>query len=325
MHQFLPSSSRYGILTVNYSLPEEFPIIVKEGGCIDPQVPISDLHIHDSLEVGYCHEGSGIFVVGEKVFPYAQGDIVIINDYELHEPRNNAGHPIRHAFVWMDPVRLVGVMAAEADCLRTDRLCGPNFRNILPEREYPNIAYCVRRIIEEMTSKAGDYRSMVRSLTWTLMLHLSRMDGLAEEHPAPRSRDALLRVAPALHYLPRHLSSPLDIPRLAEMCHTSVTHFHRLFSMAVSTTPLNYLTSLRIRMASALLVSTGEPIINIAADVGYSALCSFNRNFRVIMGMSPREYRQAARAGQGSGRHKVARFTPKAPASKTTGNRAATT
>jgi len=49
------------------------------------------LHVHDSLEVGYCYDGRGIFVIEDKVFPFSAGDVCVINSSEMHLARSAEG------------------------------------------------------------------------------------------------------------------------------------------------------------------------------------------------------------------------------------------
>jgi len=54
----------------------------------------------------------------------------------------------------------------------------------------------------------------------------------------------------------------------------------------------DYINQLRIADASERLVSDPEaPILNIALDVGYRTLSSFNRAFKEIHSLNPTDYR----------------------------------
>ena len=46
-----------------------------------------------------------------------------------------------------------------------------------------------------------------------------------------------------------------------------------------------------------MLQNTSIPVADVAFAVGYSNTSYFHRRFRELYGMSPREYRQTARAG----------------------------
>ena len=56
--------------------------------------------------------------------------------------------------------------------------------------------------------------------------------------------------------------------------------------------PLDYLNHLRIRIACQAVYQNHTPINEIAQDVGFSTLSSFNRNFHALLGCSPSEWRK---------------------------------
>jgi transcriptional regulator GlxA family with amidase domain len=47
----------------------------------------------------------------------------------------------------------------------------------------------------------------------------------------------------------------------------------------------------RINQACILLNASNQSILNIAGNTGFQSIASFNRNFKEIIGISPREYR----------------------------------
>lgn len=59
-----------------------------------------------------------------------------------------------------------------------------------------------------------------------------------------------------------------------------------------------FINSYRIKDACKLLKETDEPISNIALDVGYLSLSSFNQVFKESHGMPPREFRVVSRVKQ---------------------------
>jgi AraC family transcriptional activator of mtrCDE len=79
---------------------------------------------------------------------------------------------------------------------------------------------------------------------------------------------------------------------LATRCRLSVTHFRRRFLQATGRTPLAYLIELRIRIAMGLLAGTQRPVLEIADEIGFPTLSSFNRHFRRLTGAAPRVWRR---------------------------------
>ena len=56
----------------------------------------------------------------------------------------------------------------------------------------------------------------------------------------------------------------------------------------------DYINQLRIAEAGARLIAEPDtPILNIALDVGYRTLSSFNRAFKEILEQTPTAYRQS--------------------------------
>ena len=61
---------------------------------------------------------------------------------------------------------------------------------------------------------------------------------------------------------------------------------------AVGMGAIEHLTHLRINAACDALSDTSKIISEIAFSCGYSNLSNFNRQFKQIMGCSPKEYRK---------------------------------
>ena len=56
--------------------------------------------------------------------------------------------------------------------------------------------------------------------------------------------------------------------------------------------PLDYINHLRIRIACQAIYKNEKPINEIASDVGFTTLSSFNRNFQALLHRSPSEWRK---------------------------------
>lgn len=273
------------------SLPEDFPIA---GGGVYQQSdkPITRLHIHNCLEVGYCHSGSGIFVVEDKVFPFRKGDVSVINHREMHLAQSAKGTFSEWTFISLDPLKLLGARVDDSGLLNTLPLGGPLFTNILTGQQHADSAPIMRELVKELADKKKGYRSCVRGLVWTLLARLHRMSCGNETEVAKTGRRDIERVAPALHYMATHYMESVRMTVLAKACFMSLTNFRRLFSQAVKKTPFEYLTHVRIQMATVLLADTDKTVLEISLETGYATLSSFNRQFKTALGRPPRAWRR---------------------------------
>jgi AraC-like DNA-binding protein len=276
--------------------PEGFPLIFYWWD--QPDKEISKLHGHNGLEVGYCSEGSGIFVVESKVYPFCAGDLVIINDREMHFARSTPGTTSRWAYVCFDPVQLIGSSVAAPELLSIAELGGPGFKNVIAGSEHPALETVVREVVRELDARAANYQSVVRGLLWSLLGMLHRLPGRSFERRV--GSDHYRRIAPALELIAAQHERELDIEQLSRRCRLSATHFRRLFREAIGRTPHEYLSDVRLRMAAALLRNTESPVLDVALRVGYPTLSNFSRQFRAEFGCSPREFRRQHRPNAGS-------------------------
>lgn len=99
------------------------------------------------------------------------------------------------------------------------------------------------------------------------------------------------RIDRVLTYLYSHYHKPIRMEQIAEIAALSESGLHRMFKKHTQVSISDYLIGLRVGEACARLSSTTQPIRHIAADVGYSSLANFNRQFLRLRGMTPRVYR----------------------------------
>ncbi|MEO0732088.1 MAG: AraC family transcriptional regulator [Bacteroidota bacterium] len=95
------------------------------------------------------------------------------------------------------------------------------------------------------------------------------------------------------NYLRRHPHRRPSLAKLARLAGLSPYHLQRLFTRAFGESPLAMGRRLRLERAQSLLKDTDASLTAIAADLGYSALEVFSREFRTVYGESPRRWRVA--------------------------------
>ena len=270
---------------------DEFPVGVPDFNTRDEHPDIGP-HIHDLLEIGYCFDGSGLFLIGDKIFTFKGGDAVVINTHEVHIARGSPGDTTSWGFLHLDPVRLLADnVGSYTDSLKLSQYCGAAFKNIIDGDEHPEITNCIRQILVEVRDRPKNYRAMVRSLTWRLMLLLNRYYNVNEAIDALQDYQDIERIVPALRFLNDNYSADVDMAKLAELCFTSESNFRKLFHRAMGCAPQPYLLRLRLNAACTLLKNSTTSILEIAQRCGYNNLSNFNRQFKERFGVSPRDYR----------------------------------
>lgn len=83
----------------------------------------------------------------------------------------------------------------------------------------------------------------------------------------------------------------LTIKELALLTHLSESSFKRKFKEVFDKSPKKYLTEKKVKRAAELLKSSKDRVSEIAYDVGFDSVSTFNRNFTSFFGKSPSDYR----------------------------------
>lgn len=88
-----------------------------------------------------------------------------------------------------------------------------------------------------------------------------------------------------------NLYANLSLNELAALCHLSTSSFKRKFKESFDESPKRYIAKKKLERAAEMLKSEGARVSDVAYDVGFDSLSTFNRNFVNHFGRSPSDYR----------------------------------
>ncbi|GAA1592629.1 AraC family transcriptional regulator [Kribbella hippodromi] len=248
---------------------------------------------HEEYELALITKGTGTRYVGTTVAPYHPGDLLLLGPGLPHTftSASDPGRPAEAA-----------VIQFHEDFLGAGFFGLPQFHDIaklltnashgLLFNPAPRLARDILTALPVLDSAAAQ---TVRLLE---VLHVLSVCRDAEPitgpgyTPAPDAsvRERIDKVCSHLEDVHRR---HVELAEVAELVHMSPTSFSRFFSRAMGRTLTDYINQLRIDTACRLLTNSNSPVTEIAADSGFVNLSNFNRRFRELKGMSPREYRNA--------------------------------
>jgi len=108
-----------------------------------------------------------------------------------------------------------------------------------------------------------------------------------------RGKLDLRRLRTACECIEANLTRKLSLPSLAELCELSPWHFAVQFKAATGLTPGQYVLGRRLELAKRLVLTTDQPVWNIAWSAGFENISHFRRQFRSHIGFLPGELRHA--------------------------------
>lgn len=270
-------------------LPKEFPV---SGGTLYEQSDkdITMLHHHHCLEIGYCYEGSGIFVIDDQIYPFQAGDGSLIHANRIHLAQSTKGTSSKWRFLSLDAEALTEYFSEDQKKLLKEwQLNGKS--KILKKDFQGKAIKIIHDILDEIVTKNEHYQSLAKLKVGELVMQTLRDDREFIKSNKVFNNKSFQRVLPAVQQIIRNYANPIKIEDLADLCHVSPAQFRRLFLSAMDTTPQSYLMSIRLNHADQLLQTTNMKIVDIAYQVGFTTLSSFNRAFMMTRHQKPKNSR----------------------------------
>lgn len=97
-------------------------------------------------------------------------------------------------------------------------------------------------------------------------------------------------VEETINYIHKYYQQSLTVKSLAELAHIAQWQYSTIFQTLTGKKPLDYITDLRLTNAKELLLQTNEPLKDIALQVGFDDEYYFNRRFRQVVGIPPKQF-----------------------------------
>jgi AraC-like DNA-binding protein len=253
-------------------------------------------HYHPEFELTLTLNSRGQRYIGDSIEAYDDGDLVLLGPNLPHTwcsaERIDRRRPHIALVMWFTEAWAGSVTAALAEMRSVAPMLARAGRGISFSRDASAAA---RPIVEAIPGRAPADR-LLRLME---VLSLIAADGGYRLIAGPSSDRARVespdqdRVKRVLDYLHARYRERIAIAELADVAALSQSGFHRLFRRHTRLTVSDYVTELRIGQACALLVNGAQPIAHIADEVGYANLANFNRQFRALKKMTPREFRRS--------------------------------
>lgn len=146
-----------------------------------------------------------------------------------------------------------------------------------------------KRIILELQRRQDDYEEMLALLLRHLLIIFHReitRERILKNEYLDREMET------AVSYFNENYNRNINIEEYAASRGMSISWFIRNFKKYAGTTPMQFVTSIRITNAQMLLETTNYAVNEIARIVGYDNPLYFSRLFHKQKGYSPSQYRK---------------------------------
>ena len=104
-----------------------------------------------------------------------------------------------------------------------------------------------------------------------------------------------------VEYVNANYGEEMSLAAVSAHVNMTESNFSRYFSKATASTFTAFVNRVRVHKACELLMHSETQISSICYAVGFNNLANFNRRFREVKGITPKEFRHQAMARLGSG------------------------
>lgn len=248
-------------------------------------------HWHDEIEIIYIIKGNLNVVINNTEYVGQAGDIFFVNPKEIH--KMDTDNLDADYFTILFPLELISFETkddVEEKYFKTLRDGEMLCINYLKEHKlYKKVYECVRNIVEVNETKKDMYQFETKLNLLQIIYLLIKNTSLIEIKSSGKNISLQREI---LSYIDRNYTDKISLKDMAEAFHMSEKYFSRFFKNCFQVTFVEYVNSIRLEKAAALLSTTDMSVTEIALRCGFSNISYFIRSFKKAFGSSPHIYRK---------------------------------
>lgn len=225
-------------------------------------------HFHRSFELLFCSDGDAVVKIEKSPYVLTAGQVLLVMPYQTHAietPRESQLH-----ILVFSPEYIPDFYAKTKDFSLSDPVITID----------PSVAKQLYYPLFETDSlyfrKSALYHLLYLFEHQTTLLPVKNQD------------DILVQL---LIYIESHFKEELNLEILSSHVGYSSVYVSRLITDKLKSSFPRLLNQARIRHASFLLTHSLLPITEVAEEVGFQNVRTFNRNFKLLTSLTPKDYR----------------------------------
>ncbi|TBL78311.1 AraC family transcriptional regulator [Paenibacillus thalictri] len=254
-------------------------------------------HSHNQYEVYYFHGGKCNYLIGDKIYVLAPGDLIILNGMTLHCANVDPDYEYRRSTIHFDPVYIrpfleltgaVNVLKPFQD-LRNYRIQLRGQDKEEAERLLLNLSGFNRR---KDLIDFNRFRLAFVDLLYFIYQFCQKPLEEKQEFPTDKEK----HVQDIISFVESHYGEDLHMEQLERELHLSKYYLSKIFKDVTGVTIFDYLYQLRINQAKILfLLYKDMSVTEVCYQVGFKHLAHFSRMFKTQVGNTPEKFRKQMR------------------------------
>ena len=273
-----------------FSIPKtsKAAIIVQE----DRQIHFYDrLHQHPEAQLSYIINGQGTIFCKDSIRPYQSGDLLLIPGAVPHVfNSHNQDEEIHHRIsIFFEAPWLKDTIERTPELDKLKAL----YKHLERGFHWQDKSNRWHTLCAAMLKAKGPQRYMT-FLEMLPLLVKAKGEWLTVSKPAtPYDLIDSKRMTAVIDYTINGYQGPIRLETLANKMAMTPSSFCKYFKKRTGKTYFGFLLEVRIEHACRRLIQNPEETIAaVAEDSGFANMANFNRRFKILTGMTPRQYRR---------------------------------
>ena len=260
-------------------------------------------HFHPECEIMLVLEGTGIRFVGDSIERFQPGDLVFLgseiphfyrSDEEFYQKKSDL---ISQAIVLYFQEGFLGETFWNLNNITslkkmiTNSKRGIRFRGKVKDEIIKNL--------KELDSQADDLSKVINLLTVLKTMSTAQEYDLLSSIGFIQNADEndYERINEVYQFIIKNYKDNPTLEQVANKANMSITAFCRYFKSHTNKTYTVFLNEIKIGNACKLLIDNKLSISSICFEIGFNNFTHFNKQFKKIMRLTPREYQQKYLSG----------------------------
>jgi Response regulator containing CheY-like receiver domain and AraC-type DNA-binding domain len=243
----------------------------------------------DYYSFGYMLTGDRIIITPEKTALIHPGTIVFIHKNMPHRTAPGSSQDYENFSIkFKDCVveKLIDTIGQQA----FDRLFSQIAIHVTPAASEKILS--LLSDMEEEWNHFDSYSNLMLESIFTWICITILRGQISELQPLSSSPSRHQLLFEAIRYMELNFSSDPSLLQTAQEIHVSPGHLSRLFTSNLESSYSDFLTMIKINHAQKLLMETSLPILEVAAQSGFSNSNYFCDVFKKKLGISPSKLRK---------------------------------
>lgn len=251
-------------------------------------------HFHPELELVLIVKSTGTRFVGDSIEKFNEGEIVLIgknlphmwiNDPDYYEPDSNL--QAEAIAVHFKKEFLGNTFFDTPEMIDISNLIAKASLGIVFTDISPALKNKVKGLADLANfEKVVTFLQILQELAKCKNCRILSSNGFVK----PQNHEASQELKKIYEFIYKNFNKPINSKKVSEIANMNSSAFSRLFTKIHRKSFTRYLNEIRVGYACKMLIEGDQKIISICYESGFRNVSNFNRQFKLIRGITPNEF-----------------------------------